>query len=140
VLAIAQRGDDVTEVSTSVGGTAGNGVSTFEDLAIWAAADFGNVLLSNAAREARLAGKPADSIMPTSEHGLGLQLAGDWHGHGGATYGWGSSIPADPTTAEAVVVNANACCGLAPTNLLPLAASFPDDAAMANLVAKLAGS
>lgn len=42
VLDSVGAGKDVTDVSTSVGGTAGNGVSTLADLARWAAADFGD--------------------------------------------------------------------------------------------------
>ena len=44
-------------------GTAGNGVSTLSDLAKWAAADFGNVLLSDSSRTARLEGIPSDGIL-----------------------------------------------------------------------------
>ena len=53
LLAAGGTGKDVTDNSTSVGGTAGNGVSTLADLARWAAADFGNVLLSASSQEAR---------------------------------------------------------------------------------------
>jgi len=139
VLAVAQSGDDVTEVSTSVGGTAGNGVSTLSDLAIWAAADFGNVLLSDSSREARLAGNPAENVLPTSEYGLGLQLLGDWHGHGGEIFGWESFILANPTTGQVAVANANACCGLGGATLIAAASAFADDPTLAELVATLFG-
>jgi D-alanyl-D-alanine carboxypeptidase len=139
VLAAAQSGDDVTEVSSSVGGTAGNGVSTLNDLAIWAAADFGNVLLSDSSREARLTGNPAENILPTSEYGLGLQLIGDWHGHGGEIFDWESFLIANPTTGQVAVVNANACCGLGGATIGLAAASFPDDEAMAEFLAAIFG-
>ncbi len=139
VLAAGQSGDDVTKVSSSVGGSAGNGVSTLEDLATWAAADFGNVLLSDSSREARLAGTSAENILPTSEYGLGLQIVGDWHGHGGEIFGWESFLLANPTTGQVAVVNANACCGLGVTTIGLAAASFPDDATMQALVAALFG-
>ena len=65
---------------------------------VWASTDFGNALLSDSSREARLDGKPADNIIPTSEYGLGLQVIGDWHGHGGEILGWESQVFANPTT------------------------------------------
>ncbi|WP_040495839.1 serine hydrolase domain-containing protein [Ilumatobacter nonamiensis] len=126
-LNAASSGEDVTEMSTSVGGTAGNGVSTLEDLAIWAAADFGNVLLSESSQEARLDGNPAENVLPGSEYGLGIQLIGDWHGHGGEIFGWESQVFANPTTGQVVVTNTNACCGLGLSNILTVTSSFPDD-------------
>jgi D-alanyl-D-alanine carboxypeptidase len=137
--AAAPSGLDVTEMSTSVGGTAGNGVSTLEDLAAWAATDFGNALLSESSRAARLVSMSADNIIPGSEYGLGLQVLGDWHGHGGAILGWESQVWANPTTGQVAVVNANACCGLVANNLLLVASAFPDDPDMAALLALILG-
>lgn len=139
VAAAGKSGDDVTEMSTSVGGSAGNGVSTLGDLATWAAADFGNVLLSDSSREARLAGNPAENILPSSEYGLGLQLIGDWHGHGGEILGWESFVLANPTTGQVAVVNANACCGLGVSTIGLAVTSFADDAKLQELVATLFG-
>ncbi len=118
MLSAASSGDDVTEMSTSVGGTAGNGVSTLSDLAKWAAVDFGNALLSESSREACLTANPAESIIPGSEYGLGLQVLGDWHFHGGEILGWESQAFANPTTGQVIVVNSNACCGLRGTEPL----------------------
>jgi D-alanyl-D-alanine carboxypeptidase len=138
VRAAAQAGTDVTQMSTSVGGPAGNGVSTLDDLARWAAADFGNVLLSEESKAARLDGKPADAIVPGSTYGLGLQILGDWHFHGGEILGWESEAFGNPTTGQVTVVNANACCGLGIQNLFLASGAFPDDPAMAKLNALLA--
>ena len=99
-------------MSTSVGGTAGNGVSTLADLARWASADFGNVLLSAASEEARNDFGPGDAFLPGTKYGLGLQeVAPGWHSHGGEILGWETQLMANPTTGQVVVMNADSCCG-----------------------------
>jgi D-alanyl-D-alanine carboxypeptidase len=137
VLAAGGSGTDVTELSTSVGGTAGNGVSTLGDLARWAAADFGNVLLSDESRAARLDAAPSDDILPGTGYGLGLQVLGDWHFHEGEIFGWESQLWANPITGQVVALNANACCGLLVQNLLLVTGTFPDDPDLAALDASI---
>ncbi len=96
VLAAGGAGRDVTDMSTSVGGTAGNGVSTLADLARWAAADFGNVLLSASSREARTTFGPPGAVLPDATYGLGLQELAGWHFHGGEILGWESERDGQP--------------------------------------------
>jgi D-alanyl-D-alanine carboxypeptidase len=139
IEAAAPSGLDVTEMSTSVGGTAGNGVSTLEDLALWASTDFGNSLLSEASQQARLDARPADNIITGSGYGLGMQVVGDWHGHGGEILGWESFVLANPYTGQVAVVNANSCCGNVGNNLFLVTSAFPDDIDMVVLLETLFG-
>jgi D-alanyl-D-alanine carboxypeptidase len=112
LLAAGGAGTDVTDWSTSAGGTAGNGVSTLADLARWASADFGTVLLSASSQKARLDFGPADAFLPGTKYGLGLQeLVPGWHSHGGEILGWETQLMANPSTGQVVLVNANSCCG-----------------------------
>jgi D-alanyl-D-alanine carboxypeptidase len=122
---------DVADNSTSVGGSAGNGVSTLADLAKWAAADFGNVLLSQQTQAERL--KPTPASLPGASYGLGLEMVGDLHYHGGQIFGWESMLMANPQTGQVVVLDGNACCGQGAHSLLMALQTFPDDPAIAPL-------
>jgi D-alanyl-D-alanine carboxypeptidase len=122
---------DVTDSTTSVGGSAGNGVSTLGDLAKWAAADFGNVLLSPQSRAERV--KPTPTGGPGVSYGLGLEMVGDLHYHGGEIFGWESMVMANPKTGQVVVLDGNACCGQGAYNLLIALQTFPNDPDIAPL-------
>lgn len=111
VTSAAEAGTDVTSWSTSFVGAAAGGVSTLSDLARWAAADFGAVLLKPATRAARLKRVPADGLLRGSAYGLGLQIERGWHFHVGEILGWETLAMANPRTAQVVVVTRNACCG-----------------------------
>ena len=117
VLAAGGAGKDVTDLLTSWGGTAGNGVSTLADLARWASADFGTVLLSESSQKARNDFGPSDAFLPGTKYGLGLQeVVPGWHSHGGDILGWETQLMANPTTGQVVVLAENSCCGSALTN------------------------
>lgn len=118
-------GRDVTGWSSSVAGAAAAGTSTLEDLARWAAADFGNVLLSPRMRAARLHSVPADGLFKGSSYGLGLQLERGWHFHVGEILGWETLLMANPSTAQVVVVTRNACCGSVFENYLTAREALP---------------
>jgi len=122
---------DVTDSTTSVGGSAGNGVSTLGDLATWAAADFGNVLLSPQTQAQRV--KPTRTSAPGVSYGLGLEMVGDLHYHGGEIFGWESMVMANPKTGQVVVLDGNACCGQGAYNLLIALETFPNDPDIAPL-------
>jgi D-alanyl-D-alanine carboxypeptidase len=122
---------DVTDNTTSVGGSAGNGVSTLGDLAKWAAADFGNVLLSPHTRAERL--KRTRASLPGASYGLGLEMVGDLHYHGGEIFGWESMLMANPKTGQVVVLDGNACCGQGAYSLLMALQTFPNDPDIAPL-------
>jgi len=108
---IERAGTDATDWSTSAAGAAAGGVSTLEDLARWAAADFGNALLSPRTRAARLRRVPSSHLLRGSAYGLGLQIEQGWHFHIGELFGWESLAIASPRTGRVVVVVRNACCG-----------------------------
>jgi D-alanyl-D-alanine carboxypeptidase len=120
-------GMDVSDWSSSVGGAAGNGVSTMRDLARWAASDFGDSLLSPAMRAQRLTMVDASSVLPSSTYGLGIEgIAGTtWHFHGGEIFGWESELVANPATRQVAVASANACCGLGLAVLSQTFATYP---------------
>ena len=120
-------GQDVTTWSSSIGGAAGNGVSTLDDLARWGASDFGNSLLSPRTRKARNTFRRADAIFPNSTYGLGLEEIDGWHYHGGEIFGWETILMANPQQRKVVVVNANACCGNSPNVYGQAADTFPTD-------------
>jgi D-alanyl-D-alanine carboxypeptidase len=106
-----RAGTDATDWSTSAGGAAAGGVSTLEDLARWAAADFGDALLSPHMRAARLRRVPSGHLLRGSAYGLGLQIEQGWHFHVGELFGWESLAMASPRSGRVVVVVRNACCG-----------------------------
>lgn len=107
----ARAGTDATDWSTSSAGAAAGGVSTLDDLARWAAADFGDALLSPRLRAARLRRVPSDDLLRGSAYGLGLQLEQGWHFHVGELFGWETLVMASSRTGRVVVVVRNACCG-----------------------------
>jgi D-alanyl-D-alanine carboxypeptidase len=109
----ARAGTDATSWSTSSAGAAAGGVSTLEDLARWAAADFGDALLSSRTRAARLRRVSSDRLLRGSAYGLGLQIERGWHFHVGELFGWETLAMASPRTGRVVVVVRNACCGSA---------------------------
>lgn len=111
VLAAGRPGEDVTAFSTSSAGAAAGGVSTLADLARWAAADFGDVLLRPATRAQRLRTVPAGSLLRGSSYGLGLQVEDGWHFHVGELLGWETLAMANPSSGQVVVVVRSACCG-----------------------------
>jgi D-alanyl-D-alanine carboxypeptidase len=107
----ASAGQDATSWSTSSAGAAAGGVSTLDDLARWAAADFGDALLSPRVRAARLRRVPSGHLLRGSAYGLGLQIERGWHFHVGELFGWETLAMASPRTGRVVVVVRNACCG-----------------------------
>jgi D-alanyl-D-alanine carboxypeptidase len=125
VRAAGAAGEDATDWSTSAAGATANGVSTLGDLARWAAADFGNVLLSPRTRAARLATVPAGSLLKRSAYGLGLQVERGWHFHVGEIFGWETLAMGNPRTHQVVVVVRNACCGSGFENYLTARAAMP---------------
>jgi D-alanyl-D-alanine carboxypeptidase len=110
---VARAGQDATSWSTSSAGAAAGGVSTLDDLARWAAADFGNALLSPRTRAARLRRVSSDRLLRGSAYGLGLQIEKGWHFHIGELFGWETLAMASPRTGRVVVVVRSACCGSA---------------------------
>jgi D-alanyl-D-alanine carboxypeptidase len=125
VLAAGRAGEDVTAFSTSSAGAAAGGVSTLGDLARWAAADFGDVLLRPATRAQRLTTVPAGSLLRGSSYGLGLQVEGGWHFHVGELLGWETLAMANPATGQVVVVVRSACCGGAAENYVTAREAMP---------------
>lgn len=125
VQAAGRAGEDVTSWSTSSAGAAAGGVSTLEDLARWAASDFGDALLSSRTRAARLRRVPAGHLLRGSAYGLGLQIEKGWHFHVGEIFGWESLAMASPRTGRVVVVVRNACCGSAFENYLVAREAMP---------------
>jgi D-alanyl-D-alanine carboxypeptidase len=125
VQAAGRAGEDVTSWSTSAAGAAAGGVSTLDDLARWAAADFGAALLSPRLRAARLRAVPSDHLLRGSAYGLGLQLEQGWHFHVGEIFGWETLAMARPRTGQVVVVVRNACCGSAFENYLIAREAMP---------------
>jgi len=125
VRAAGRAGEDVTSWSTSSGGAAAGGVSTLSDLARWAAADFGDVLLRPRTRAERLHRVPSSSLFKGSAYGLGLQLERGWHWHVGEIFGWESLLLANPRRHQVVVIMRNACCGSAFENYLIARAAMP---------------
>jgi CubicO group peptidase (beta-lactamase class C family) len=125
VRAAGRAGEDVTGWSSSAAAAAAAGTSTLEDLAHWAAADFGNVLLSPRMRAARLRAVPAEGVFKGSSYGLGLQIERGWHWHVGEVLGWETLLMANPDTAQVVVVTRNACCGSAFENYLTAREALP---------------
>src|SRR6185369_3124343 len=79
VRAAGRAGEDVTSWSTSAAGASAGGVSTLGDLARWAAADFGDVLLRPRTRAERLRRVPSNALFKGSSYGLGLQIEKGWH-------------------------------------------------------------
>ncbi|HEU4703900.1 MAG TPA: serine hydrolase domain-containing protein [Conexibacter sp.] len=125
VRAGAGAGEDVTAWSTSSAGAAAGGVSTLSDLARWAAADFGTVLLRPRTRAERLRRVPASPLFKGSAYGLGLQIEKGWHWHVGEIFGWESLVLANPRRRQVVVVTRNACCGSAFENYLIAREAMP---------------
>ncbi len=125
VQAAGRAGEDVTSWSTSSAGAAAGGVSTLDDLARWAAADFGDALLSPRVRAARLRRVPSDHLLRGSAYGLGLQIEKGWHFHVGEIFGWESLAMANPRSGRVVVVMRNACCGSAFENYLIAREAMP---------------
>jgi D-alanyl-D-alanine carboxypeptidase len=118
-------GLDVTKWSTSIGGAAGNGVSTLRDLARWGASDFGNSLLSPKLRAERLTMVNGGTAFPGSGYGLGIESINGWHFHSGEILGRETVLFANPTTHQVVVASANACCGMARSIFTRAAGAFP---------------
>lgn len=136
VLAAGHAGEDVTDFSTSAAGAAAAGVSTLGDLARWAAADFGDALLTPRTRAQRLRTVPADSLLRGSSYGLGLQVEDGWHFHVGELYGWETLAMGNPATHQVVVVVRSACCGSGFENYLTARRAMP---ALAPIVDPLYG-
>jgi len=125
VLAAGRAGEDVTAFSTSSAGAAAGGVSTLGDLARWAAADFGDALLSPRTRAQRLRTVPANSLLRGSSYGLGLQVEDGWHFHVGELLGWETLAMGNPSTGQVVVVVRSACCGSGFENYLTARRAMP---------------
>lgn len=125
VRAATRPGQDVTAWSTSVWGSAADGVSTLGDLARWAADDFGDVLLKPGTRAARLRGVPASATFKGSTYGLGLLIEHGWHWHVGEIYGWETLAMGNPTTHQVVVVVRNSCCSSGFENYLTARHAMP---------------
>jgi D-alanyl-D-alanine carboxypeptidase len=93
---------DVTDWSVSAAGAAGAMYARFEDLGVWGASMFGNVLLSKRLAARRLAAGPV-------WYGLGIWKVGPWYGHFGDIAGWASFIGHDPDRGTTVAVVVNTC-------------------------------
>jgi D-alanyl-D-alanine carboxypeptidase len=125
VQAAGRAGEDVTSWSTSSAGAAAGGVSTLGDLARWAAADFGDALLSPKTRADRLRRVSSSHLFKGSAYGLGLQIEQGWHFHVGEIFGWETLAMASPRTHRVVVVTRNACCASAFENYLIAREAMP---------------
>lgn len=125
VQAAGRAGEDVTNWSTSAAGAAAGGVSTLDDLARWAAADFGDALLKPRTRAARLRRVSSTHLFRGSAYGLGLQIEKGWHFHVGEIFGWESLAMSSPRTGQVVIVTRNACCGSAFENYLIARGAMP---------------
>jgi D-alanyl-D-alanine carboxypeptidase len=119
----APVGTDTTDWNASYGQGGGGMQSSLEELGVWAASGLGDDLLTPATTSARTAG--GASIGDGVTYGLGLQVVGDFLGHGGEAFGWQALALHDPAGDRTVVVAVNACgAGLGPYAIA--AAAFPD--------------
>jgi D-alanyl-D-alanine carboxypeptidase len=100
-----EPGTDVTDWTASWGGAAGIMDSTLDDLALWAATDFGSSLLPDDLVEQRNETLVLDEL---SEYGLGLQKVGQWRGHLGGIPGWSTLAMRNAETGAVVVMATNA--------------------------------
>ncbi len=98
---------DVTDWTASWGGAAGVMSSTMEDMAAWAAADFGSVLLPESLQQERSQFEPLAEGAPLYDYGLGLLRAGSWTGHTGSIPGWTTLAVRDGDSGAIVVMAIN---------------------------------
>ena len=103
-------GNDVTEWTVSMSGTAGAMYSTVDDLMSWAATGMGTSLLSPAMAQARLTS--TSELAPGEFYGLGIGITDTWLAHSGAVNGWMSDIRLDRTTGAVIVTLVNVEGGL----------------------------
>ena len=102
------RPQDVSDINSSWGWTAGSVISTAEDLVLWARALVGGSLLDQATQQRRL-----DSIRglgpdyPKAEgvygYGYGIDRTGSYLGHGGQTNGYNTAMSRDPQTDTTII-------------------------------------
>jgi hypothetical protein len=90
------------------------------------------VLLSPQTRTERL--KPTRASLPGASYGLGLEMVGDLHYHGGEIFGWESMLMANPKTGQVVVLDGNACGAQGAYSLYMALQTFPDDPGTAPLL------
>ena len=98
---------DVTDWTASWAGAAGIMSSTINDLATWAAADFGSSLLTESTQQERKEVEPLAQAEGIYEYGLGLLKSGSWVGHTGEIPGWSTLAMRNEDNGAIVVMAIN---------------------------------
>lgn len=98
---------DVTDWTASWGGSAGIMSSAMDDLATWAGADFGSILLPESLQQERTEFEPLAQAEGLYEYGLGLLKSGSWTGHTGEIPGWTTLAMRDADSGAIVVMATN---------------------------------
>jgi D-alanyl-D-alanine carboxypeptidase len=111
---------DVTDWTASWGGSAGIMSSAMDDLATWAGADFGSVLLPKSLQQARTEFEPLAQTEGLYEYGLGLLKSGSWTGHTGEIPGWSTLAMRDADSGAIVVMAINSSGDVASLNQIVL--------------------
>ena len=111
---------DVTDWTASWGGAAGIMSSTMDDLATWAGADFGSVLLPESLAQERTEFESLAQAAPVFEYGLGLLKTGSWTGHTGEIPGWNTLAMRDGDSGAIVVMAINSSGDVASLDELAL--------------------
>ena len=81
--------------------------SAMDDLATWAGADFGSVLLPESLAQERTEFESLAQGAPVFEYGLGLLKTGSWTGHTGEIPGWNTLAMRDGDSGAIVVMAIN---------------------------------
>lgn len=111
---------DTTDWTASWGGSAGIMSSAMDDLATWAGADFGSVLLPESLQQERNTFESLAQAAPVGEYGLGLLKFGSWTGHTGSIPGWSTLAMRDGDSGAIVVMAINSSGDVAATDQLLL--------------------
>ncbi len=98
---------DVTDWTASWGGAAGIMSSNIDDLATWAAADFGSAQLPESLQPERLEFAPLKQLRGLADYGLGLLKTGSWVGHTGEIPGWNTLAMRNEDSGAIVVMAVN---------------------------------
>ena len=121
---------DVTDWTASWGGAAGIMSSTMDDLATWAGADFGSVLLPETLQQERSTFEPLAEGAGFYDYGLGLLKSGSWTGHTGEIPGWTTMAMRNTDSGAIVVMAINSSGEVATLDQLTLLEElYPDTTA-----------